>query len=664
MSDRSSGGGIRVIPVVATVLAFAGGVAVLTGVGTLTLAQASVGIIGAISLIAAFVSFSHRRDARQYRSTPDPERRTPASIPGGRLTDAIAQFNPHNVGRGYVTRRSVNGLRSAVTAVLTRFQGRSEEEAAAAIEDGSWTDDPIASAFLSEEIDSPPQSARRRLTDRLGRDDPYRRGIRRTAVAIARIGYGQLGGSPTPENVPIENRETAGSRVDARTTDRRLEAGQIHELPMRPTGHWTGIGVVALVAIGIGTFAELSALVLAGVVGIGYAGFAYLSSPPSPTLEIERTLSDDAPEPGDEIDVSVSVTNVGSKPILDLRYVDGVPADLPVSEGTARIGTALRPGETVSLEYALTVTTGTHEFDPALVVTRDLSRSAERAHYVGAPTTIVCEPVFRPIDAPVPLQAATTRFTGRLTTSSGGSGTEFHSVREYRRNDPLNRIDWNRHARTGELATIEFHQERAARVLVLVDARKAAYVAPSAGAVHAVERSTDAAARIAATLLESGDTVGLGAIGPTARAERGESDVCWLPPASGSRHRIRFREALATHPQFSPVAPPREGRWVSQLRTLQRRLSAETQIVLLTPLADRASLVLARRLASHGHAVTVVSPDPTAETTTGQQLSRVARRVRRFDLQRSGIPVVDWGRTDSIDEVFARYEATIGGGRR
>ncbi|RQG96066.1 DUF58 domain-containing protein [Natrarchaeobius chitinivorans] len=651
--------------VVVAIGAFVAAVGILAGIGAVTIAQAFVGIVGLAALLAAAVSLSQRRDARKYRSTPDPERSDPSSVPGATLTDAIAQFSSRPSHRTYVTRRSVKGLRVAAIDVLTRFEGLTEEAATAAIDDGSWTDDPVASAFLSEDVTPPSRSIRDRLVDRIARDDPYRRGIRRTAAAIAEIGYGGLGDRTTPDDVPDRGLETSDESVETRTTDRRLAASELYELPSRATGHWTGIGVVALAAIGIGAFAELPAVVLTGVVGIGYAGFAYLGRPASPTLEIDRTVSDDDPDPGDEVDVTVSVTNAGSRPIPDLRYIDGVPADLAVTDGTARIGTAMRPGETVSLEYSLTVTAGTHEFDPALVVTRDLSRSVERTHYVGCPTELVCEPMLHPIDAPVPLQAATTQFTGRLTTSSGGSGTEFHSVREYRRNDPLNRIDWNRHARTGELATIEFHQERAARVLVLVDARKAAYVAPSPDAIHAVERSTGAAVRIAATLLESGDTVGLAGLGPTTRSdEDGDRGVCWLPPASGSRHRIRLREALATHPQFSTLEPPQEARWLSQMRTLRRRLSAETQIVLLTPLTDHASVVIARRLASHGHAVTVVSPDPTAERTTGQQLARVARRVRRFDLQRVGIPVVDWGTDESLEEVFTRYDAATGGGRR
>ncbi|RQG91183.1 DUF58 domain-containing protein [Natrarchaeobius halalkaliphilus] len=671
MTESDLDSGIRPVPILVAVASFVTAIAILTGTGTLTVTQAVVSLVGFASLCGALVSLSRRRDARTCQRTPDPERPHPTPVPGDSLTDAIEEFTATRSHGTFVARRTVGGLRQAAIAVISRFGGASEAEARAAVDDGSWTTDPIAAAFLSEELDRPSRSVREHVVDRVRGDDPYHLAIRRTGAEIASIGYTGLDERNVPETARLHGHERSSSddTVDVRTTERRLADGEADGIPARATGHWTGIGVVALAAIGIGAVAEASAVVLAGVVGIGYAGFALTARPPTPTLEIERTVSDDAPEPEDEVDVTVSITNVGERPLLDLRVVDGVPAALSVTDGSARLATALRPGERATLEYTVTAACGTHEFDPALVVTRDPSRSAEKAFYVGASTTLVCEPLLRPIESPVPLQAASTTFSGRLTTATGGSGTEFHSVRDYRRNDPLNRIDWNRHARTGELATIEFHQERAARVVVLVDAREAAYLASSTGSTHAVSRATDAASRIAGTLLESGDTVGLAAIGPTSRPvdgadDSGDADVCWIPPSSGNRHRIRLREALATHPQFSPVPPEREARWITQLRALRRRLAAETQIVFLTPLCDRGSVVIARRLASHGHALTVVSPNPTAERTTGQQLSRVARRIRQFDLERAGISVTDWNEAESIDELFARRAAATRGGRR
>ncbi|RKD94946.1 DUF58 domain-containing protein [Halopiger aswanensis] len=656
----------RRLALVFGVLAFVGAIAISAGVVAVPLDGWVVLVVGLLATGIGIVAVFRRRGVRRQADTPTPEQRTPVPAPGATVSDAIGEFRTMAGEYSTGSRRIASGLRLAAIAALTRFGGYSAEEAADRIDDGSWTDDATAAAFLSEKKDTSAS-----LGDWLprllnpGRDTSFQAGVRHAVAAIAAIGY-------TTEDADTDDDSRslpayADERIDRTSGDSRTSARSIsgvESTTQRPTNYWTGIGVVALFAVGIGALAESPGVVLAGVVGVGYAGFSRAFEPPELELAIARELSDDDPEPGDEIDVVVTITNESGRFVPDLRLVDGVPPGLAVVDGSNRLGTALRPHESVSLEYTVAVRRGTHEFDPALAIVRDLSRSREREFLVGSETTVVCEPVLRPIEAPVPLRATAASFAGRLTTDEGGAGTTFHSVREYRAGDPLSRVDWNRRAKTGELATLEFHEERAARVVVLIDARKAAFLAPDPDGTHAVDRSVAAAGRIAASLLADGDTVGLAALGPIGREfEAGaptDGDPCWLAPASGRHHEIHFQDLLATHPQFDSTPPRSESRWLPQLRTIRRRLSAETQIVLLTPLCDTGAVTIARRLESRGHPVTVVSPDPTADRTAGQQLSAVARRIRQFDLQRIGIPVIDWPADETIDDVFARY-ARAGG---
>ncbi|WP_276254147.1 DUF58 domain-containing protein [Halomontanus rarus] len=651
--------------IVVGIVAFTLAIAILGNVLNIGLGSWAVIFVGVVALLIALNTLTRRHGVRERGTTPDPEHRYRVPIPGAELTEAVDQFRSRRGDLFAPSNRIQDGLREAAIAALTRFQGLTPSTANERIEDGSWTDDPYAAAFLSPTIDPPERPLRERLTDRFVRDVSFRDSVRRTAAAVAAVGYTGLEADDRRESrVATYERGTVEEHEPVPRTTRTSVDGVV-ERASRRTGHWVGIGVVALIAISIGAFAESSAIVMAGTVGIAYAGFAHAMEAPTPDIAIERTLSEETPEPGDEIDVEVTITNESNRLLPDLRFVDGVPAGLAVTdEGTARLGTALRPDESVTLEYAVTARRGRHVFDPALAFTRDLSRSSEKEFLVGSPTSVTCEPVLRPITTSVPLRATAATFSGRLTTPEGGSGTQFHSVREYRKNDPLNRIDWNRHARTGELATLQFHEERAARVLVLVDARKANYLAPEPDAAHAVDRSVAAAGRIAATLLEDGDTVGLAAIGPLDKREEGEDDEdveqCWLGPSSGHHHRAQFQQLLATHPQFSTLSPPKSRRWTPQLQRIYRRLSSDTQIILLTPLCDRVSSDIVRWLDARGYAVTVVSPDPTTDRTTGNQLARVARRIRRFDLQRAGVPVVDWPADQSIDEAFARINAGSG----
>ena len=638
-------------------LLFLAGVLVVLGATQLSLTRNGIVLIAVVVLLAAFSGLSRRREERNVGDTTDPEHRSTVPVPGNDLSHTINQFRTESYGFAADSKRIVEGLHGAALAVLTRFDGLSEDEARDRIESGTWTEDERAAAFLSPALEPPERSVRNRLAGILDSRTTFRQDVRRTAAAIAAIGYGGLGDRSVPTDIPQYDPEELED-VSPRTTAQN--ASGLTERVNRETGYWTGVGALALLAIGMGALAESPGVVLAGVVGVGYAGFAHLRAAPRPEISLERTLSNESPEPGEEVAVTVTITNESTSFVPDLRLVDGVPSGLALTDGSARLGTSLRPEESVTLEYTVTARRGTHTFDPALVITRDLSRASEREFLFGVDTTLVSEPPLRPLASTVPLRPAAAAFSGQLTTAEAGEGMQFHSVREYRRNDPLNRIDWNRHARTGELATLEFHEERAARVVVLVDARKASYLAPEPDAPHAVDRAVEAAGRIAASLLDAGNTVGLAALGPVNREDTRRinlRETCWLAPSSGHHHRVQFSELLATHPQFATEPPRGKTQWHPQLRMIRRRLSAETQIVFITPLCDAPATRIVRRLDARGHALTVLSPDPTAERTTSQQLARVSRRIRRFDLQRAGVPVIDWPADETIDEVIARANA-------
>ncbi|GAB3027593.1 DUF58 domain-containing protein [Natronobiforma cellulositropha] len=651
---------VRVVPLVVGVLAFLLAVFVLFGSVSVPAGQGLLGVVALVVLLIAAVAMSNRRQrTRNAFDAPDPERRQHVPVPGASLTGAAGLFHsqesPFSAGD-----RVSSGLYEAATAALTRFDGCSLEEARERLREGTWSDDPYANAFFAPEVDPPTRTLRDRLTRGFVRHTSYREGVRHTARAVATITSPHADEPPLAAYDPEELDEP-----ETRTTADAITEPVV-ERSERSTGHWVGIGVVSLLAVGLGALLESPAIVVAGAVAIGYAAVANATDPPTPDLSIERQFDRETPEPGDEVTVTVTFENESGRILPDVRIVDGVPTGLPVTDGVARIATALRPGESLTFEYTVTALNGRHTFDPTLVVTRDFARSSEREFLVAATDAIVCEPVLRPVTSNVPLRTTASTFAGHLTTAEAGSGTQFHSVREYRKSDPLNRIDWNRHARTGELATLEFHEERAARVVVLVDARKAAYLAPTPDTTHAVDRSVGAAGRIAATLLENGDAVGLAALGPYYnRTDDPSPEACWLAPGSGGHHRARYQRTLAAHPQFSSRQPESEGLWSPQVRALDARLSAETQVVFLTALCDRTSKHIAEWLDAHGHTVTVVSPDPTTTRTVGHQLVRTARRIYQFDLQRGGIPVVDWPHEESIDDVFARnaLAARSGGGR-
>lgn len=596
--------------------------------------------IGIVALLQAVRVVRKRRTAGlDEAATPDPELPVETPPPGGDFESALEQF--HHM-RGIFSHRIGirEGLQSAAVTVLTQFGGYSEAEAEAQVEAGTWTDDEYAAAFLGG-ADVPTPSAPVQLRILLRRGSTFQRRVRRTVDAIA-----SAAGVPprSPEDPPSEprHRET-GTDADVEIDD---STGTTVVRESHPTGHWRGVSVVALVAIGIGILGTDPAVLLAGIVGIGFAAYARSSILPPGGVAIDRSLGVEQPQPGAEVEVTVTVTNDSPRVLADLRLVDGVPEALAVADGSPRLGTALRPGERTTFRYSVRARRGVHTFGPTLLVARDLAGATEEERFVSDETTLTCSLSVRSFGERVPLQDQATQFAGRVDTAGGGEGIEFHATREYRPGDALSRIDWNRRARTGELATVEFREERSATVVIVIDARAPAYLSPDGLPPHTVDRAVDAAGQVYATLSGSGNRVGIASVGPNA---------CWLAPGSGAVHGVEVRDLLATHPALAPV-PANDRTWLlSWRKRLRSRLSPGTQVVLFTPLCDVYGSRFARHLDEYDYPVTVISPDPTADRTPGHRLARVARAVRISSLRRSEIPVVDWHREDTVEVALARY---------
>lgn len=436
--------------------------------------------------------------------------------------------------------------------------------------------------------------------------------------------------------------------------------------PTRTTNRWRGVVAVSLFAGAVGVFGKRPYVLLCAVVGVVYAVYPRVSPAPTVDLEIERTVDVATPAHGEPAEVTVTVRNVGDGVLPDLRIVDGVPPMLPVTDGSARHAAVLRPGASTTFSYEVTARYGTHRFEAATAIARDVSGMHEVETTVSTDTEIDCHAAV----PEVPLRAQTRHRSGRIDTDDGGSGIEFQQTREYRTGDPMNRVDWNRYARMGDLTTVEFREERAASVVLCLDARAAAYRAPGDERPHAVSYDVAAAQEMLSALLDSRDSVGLAAFG---------RELVWLSPGVGADHGTRARRLLATHPTLS-MRPPEpadaserrriadggertasehgsdggDSGLANQTTELRKRLGADTQVILLSPLPDDDIVEAALSLEARGNAVTVVSPDVTTADTVGGRLARVERENRVHSLHQSGVPVIDWDPERPLGTVLLR----------
>lgn len=424
---------------------------------------------------------------------------------------------------------------------------------------------------------------------------------------------------------------------------------------VHPTNYWYGITAVTFALAGAGLLTDAPGLVLCAAVGVAYAGYAKLDADPPPidSLAIEREL--DPTGEAATLHVTLTVTNVGERPIHALQLVDGVPGTVHVVSGTPRVGTALRRGESVEIGYAVEIVRGEHEWEPISVVLGNRSGSRERTGTIER--SDVYERSVPGLETrSVPIRKLASPYVGLKRADTGGSGTEFFGMREYRHGDPIKRIDWRRFARTGELSTVQFNEERAATVVILIDAREPAYCSHRSSGTHAVDRCVTAAERIFASLLTQSDRVGVAIFG---------TDDVWFEPGTGNEHLAKGRHLLSTHPQLSRE-PPEHNPWTAllderreellerRIERLYHRIESDTQVLCLSPCVDGYVETVAEFLEARDHPVTVISPDPTRRDTPGHYLAATVREYRFNRLTRLGIPVIDWAPDESLEAAFVR----------
>jgi uncharacterized repeat protein (TIGR01451 family) len=323
---------------------------------------------------------------------------------------------------------------------------------------------------------------------------------------------------------------------------------------------WSG-GLAAAVGLSVAGVLQGSAvLFVAATVPVAYVVYGALDRVrlSAGDVAVERRIDRTAAFPGDEVEVAVAVTNEGDRPLVDLRVADVVPEGVAVVEGSPRGAMALRPGETGTVRYAVVARRGDHEFGPVRVRGRSTSGTdvvtVEVAPEEGR---ISCRPDLETI----PLARQTRPFAGGVGTDDAGSGVEFHSTRDYRRGDPVSRVDWRRFAKTGDLTTVDYREHRTTRVVVAVDAREPCHVAGAPGGPTGAAMCAYGARRSFETLRAAGHGVGATVLGIPDRL--GTGGPAWVDPGTDEETQIRALEL------FDAAAEPPD-------RTRRDRRAADT----------------------------------------------------------------------------------------
>ena len=437
----------------------------------------------------------------------------------------------------------------------------------------------------------------------------------------------------------------------------------------------------ALLAASVGLLYATPSTFLLAIVPLGYVVYGALTSYPDPEIQIERSLSPREATPGSVVTVTLTVRNEGSGLLADVRVVDGVPDGLAVVDGSPRASLSIPAGQHRTVTYGVMATRGDHDFTAATVRVRSISGTRVITHQQtasGAQTLSCSTAVERP-----PIRRSTRSRIGTLATDSGGSGLEFHSTREYRSGDPIRRIDWRRFARTDDLSTIDFREERAARLVLVVDARLPTRRTPHPGFPSGAELSGYAAERAYEALVDAGHQVEVTALGLDSDdldAVRTVDGLPWVDsPAAGGAdaaarelfdavdrapsraerafatdgHGLVDTDGHATADTDERTTADTDGRNMADPETtgrrLRRQLPANAEVLLFTPLLDYQPRGLVESIPTQSVAMTVLSPDVTATGTIGGRLAALQRDNRVRAIRAGGTTVVDWALAEPLD---------------
>lgn len=145
-----------------------------------------VAVIGLVAFVAGAGAFVSSREAATLTRTPDPERVVSVPAPGESFDETAADWRCLLPVAGREHRSTVRErLRRTAVETVAVADDCARETAARRVDDGTWTADDVAAAYLAETADSVDEEGRFGLLLRGERPTQYR--AERTVAAIADV---------------------------------------------------------------------------------------------------------------------------------------------------------------------------------------------------------------------------------------------------------------------------------------------------------------------------------------------------------------------------------------------------------------------------------------------------------------------------------------------
>lgn len=394
-------------------------------------------------------------------------------------------------------------------------------------------------------------------------------------------------------------------------------------------------------ALVLGVLVDRAELFVAAVpLAVGLLSAGLRTRPPR--FALRQRISPDRLAEGDRVLVTVSAA--ASDPIAMIEILVALPPMVEIDAGNNRVVLAIDPGTEEDWSFAV-LCPARGRFDLGVLHIRlwDRSGMAVIESREASPQPISVYPyVARLRHVPRPVR---TQFSfGNYVSPRLGEGIEPGEIRPFLPGDRTRRINWRASLRRQQLYVTQFHEERNADVVLLLDTLSESGAAP----YSTLDLSVRAAAALANAYLARKDRVGFVELGGFLR---------WINPATGQRQGEALVEGLlpaATH--FSYVVP--------QLDRLPARiLPPQALVIALSPLLDERFVKAVIDLAARGFDVIVLAVSPIAPTRrvlgrslrdeTACRLWAIEWQVRADELRRRGLAIVEWHPEASLEAVLA-----------
>jgi uncharacterized protein (DUF58 family) len=361
------------------------------------------------------------------------------------------------------------------------------------------------------------------------------------------------------------------------------------------------------------------------------------------SIRITASLSSTRLAEGDHLDLVLAVTGAQAA-IPSLEILLPLPNTFVFVEGRRHLATNLRVGETFEWKLAVRSTArGRTLLGPFNVRVSDDSGLQLDEALVGSAIEIETYPRI-PRIRQLPRPGHTRSSFGNYVAAPLGAGLETAETRLFAPGDRVRHINWPASLRLGKLYVNQFHQERSADVVLLLDTMAETGAPPHSS----LDASVRAVTALASAYIARKDRVGLVEFG---------GHVRWLKPAAGRHQWERLlRAAIPASQHFTYLA-----------RTLDyvpaAALPRQALVIAVSPVIDERFTRAIVDLAGRGYDVVLLAVSPvelTRRVLPDSSLSDVAcalwalelaSRIRQ--LRGDGITVAEWQPEQPLDVALA-----------